>query len=63
MNAITLYMAENLFQFRELALRFVGGDVAKRLDSLETLAANTLAVFFVLLLARFLYKRQIFLRL
>ena len=63
MNAITLYMAENLLQFRDLALRFVGGDVAKRLGSWEILAANSLAVAFVLLLARFLYKRQIFLRL
>lgn len=62
MNAITLYMAENLLKFHDLALRFVGGDIAKRMGSWDVLAANTLAVLFVLLLARFLYRRGIFLR-
>lgn len=62
MNAITLYLAENLFSFHDLALRFVGGDVANHMGAWSLLAANTLAVIFVLLLARFLYKRQIFLR-
>ena len=63
MNAITLYFVEHLFNFRGLAERFVGGEFGRHaFKGYQPLASALLAMFFVLLLARFLYKRQIFLR-
>jgi len=68
MNSITIYVASNLLQFRTIATRLVGGDVKKALDTniadgagnlLVALVGFTLIFWFV----RFLYRRQIFLRL
>lgn len=67
-NSITIYVANNLLQFRTVANRFVGGDVKAALDRnvadgagnlLVALVGFTLIFWFV----RFLYRRQIFLRL
>ena len=63
MNAITLYMVWNLVKFDDLAQRVVGGKVGHALlAQFEPLAVAALALLFILILARFLYKRQIFLR-
>jgi predicted acyltransferase len=67
MNPITLYLASNLIKFRVLAQRFAGGDVKAWLDAhlgagagQGLIAIVGLALMFTL--ARFLYHRQIFLR-
>jgi hypothetical protein len=69
MNSITIYLASNIIGgFSKLALRLAGGDVktffdnhlAKGLgDMVVSIVGLALAFWFV----RFLYKRQIFLRL
>jgi len=66
-NAILLYFINSLFGFEPFAMRFMGGDISDFLDDLITdstglFFANLLGLVFVVLLARFLYKRQIFLR-
>jgi predicted acyltransferase len=63
MNAITLYVLKNLFPFRPVANRFVGGHVADALGVWATPVEAAVALLLVILLARFLYRRQIFLRL
>jgi len=65
MNAITLYLLFELVEFKTLTARFVGGpnsDVQRLLGNYWELAASLVTVGLVLLVARFLYKRQIFLR-
>jgi predicted acyltransferase len=66
-NAILLYFINGIVGFEPLALRLVGGDVGDFLD--DTVAdgtgyfvASLAGLALVLLLARFLYRRQIFLR-
>lgn len=63
MNAITLYMLHNIFRFDRFAERFVGGSAAHWLGRYDEIAKTAVALFFVLLVARFLYRRSIFLRL
>jgi len=67
MNPITLYISSNVIGYRRQAARFVGGDIKAWLDAhvgagagQGLLAIVGLALMFVL--ARFLYRRQIFLR-
>ena len=74
-NAITLYMAENIFNFGRLASRLVSGDVQAAIGRLwggtreapggplGTLVLTGVALTLMLILARFLYQRKIFLRL
>jgi predicted acyltransferase len=66
-NAITIYILSNIVEFGPLALRFVGGDVGSLLDRLRPgLGGLVAAVFSIVLcvaVARFLYRRAIFLRL
>ena len=67
MNAITLYLAAGLVSFRSVGQRVAGGDVKQFFDATfgvgtGELIGGLVAVFLVLLVARFLYKRQIFLR-
>ena len=65
MNAITLYMIEKLVDLPGLAARFVGGPksaVQNSLGSFGPLVSAIVVVGIMLLIARFLYKRQIFLR-
>jgi predicted acyltransferase len=62
-NAITLYLLESIVSFPNLAERFIGGDFsAQFLQQYGPLCTSTLAILFLLLLARFLHTRQIFLR-
>jgi predicted acyltransferase len=62
-NAITLYLAWAFFRFSAFANRFVGGQFAEHaLKSYAGLVNAFVSLALVLLLARFLYKRQIFLR-
>ena len=67
MNPITLYIASNVIGFRRQALRFTGGDIKAWLDTTlgagagqSLIAVVGLALMFIL--ARFLHRRQIFLR-
>jgi len=65
MNAITLYLAVQLVDFKALASRLVGGEGSElhaHLHGLGDLLVSVVFVGLVLLLARFLHKRQIFLR-
>lgn len=66
-NAITLYMINNFIGFSQLATRAVGGDISSFLDAQFSPGSGRLAVCVVgltlaFLLARFLYRRRIFLR-
>jgi predicted acyltransferase len=66
-NAITLYFINSIVGFAPLARRLVGGDVADFFDDVVTpgtgtFIANLAGLALVVLLARFLYQRQIFLR-
>jgi predicted acyltransferase len=67
-NSIAVYLAENIIGFDKLAGRFAGGDVKGFMD--RAFMAGTgdmliavVAVGLALALARFLYRRKIFLRL
>ena len=66
-NAIALYFLNELLSYQELASRIVGGHIAGLLD--RTVAPGTgnfvialLALSFAVLLARYLYKHKIFVR-
>ena len=67
-NALTIYLVGNVLDFDALSARFVGGPIAEGLDALVAphFGAVVLAVtgmVLCFLLARFLYRRRIFLRL
>ena len=67
MNAITLYLVASVLSFPGVARRFVGGNVAQFLNSSATTGAGdvliaAVAVSLVIVFARFLYQRKIFLR-
>ena len=62
MNALTIYMAHNIVDFGSLARRFVGGDVHKALGAWGDFTVALVALLLTFLLARFLYRRRIFLR-
>jgi predicted acyltransferase len=66
-NAITLYFADSIIGFEKLAQRLVGGDVAAFLDRHATtgmghLVAAGVGLVLATALARFLYRRKLFLR-
>lgn len=66
-NAITLYLAWPLVGFPVIASRLAGGDVKRLLDAHVAQGAGDvvlalLSLLLVILLARFLYVRRIFLR-
>ena len=67
-NALTIYLANNIIGFRDVASRFAGGSIQKFLNTSVTPGAGDLllaavAVCVGLALVRFLYKKKIFLRL
>ncbi len=67
MNPITLYFTANLVDISKLSLRFTGGDVQKFLNALihpgtGELVTALVGMSFSVLLAGFLYRRKIFLR-
>ncbi len=66
-NAITLYFLNDILNFEAVAARFVGGDFASLLDRVVTkgtggFVVHVLALVFAIMLAGFLYRRKIFLR-
>ncbi len=66
-NAITLYFINGIAGFVPFAQRFTGGDLSRLMDRLVTpgtggLITNLLGLFFVIALARYLYRRDILLR-
>jgi predicted acyltransferase len=63
MNPITIYLVFNLVAFDEFADRILGGPVKAALGGWGLLAINVLVVAMMFAFVRFLYKRQIFLRL
>ena len=68
MNPITLYLTENIVGFRRVASRFLGGDVKAFFDSAITPGFGDLMlslgeIGLAFLLAWWLYRRKIFLRL
>jgi len=67
MNPITLYLISPLLGFRRLGARFVGGDVKAFFDSAVAKGCGDFVIALagmalMLWLARFLYRRQLFLR-
>jgi predicted acyltransferase len=63
MNPITIYLLFNLVEFNEFAERIVGGPVKEALGVCGALPMTILVVALMFSIVRFLYKRQIFLRL
>ena len=66
-NAIALYMINNLAGFQAIARTLVGGDVGAFLDAsftrgMGSFATVALGLALAVVLARFLYRRKIFLR-
>jgi len=66
-NAILLYCLNGFFGFEPFALRFVGGDFGKWLDQAVTpgagmFVAHLVGFTFVVMLAGYLYRRKVFLR-
>jgi predicted acyltransferase len=66
-NAITLYFLESIVSFEKLAGRLAGGDVSNFLDAHITAGTGHLlravvGLLLAIVLARFLYRRRIFLR-
>ena len=67
MNPITLYFVANLVDISKLSLRFTGGDVQKFLNAsihpgTGELVTALIGMGFSVMLAGFLYRRKIFLR-
>jgi predicted acyltransferase len=63
MNAITIYFVGNIVNIRNLANRFVGGDVAIALGKYAELTRSFVALGLALTLVWYLHRRRIFLRL
>ena len=57
------YGSGQRMNFHRLAGRFVGGDIARWLGDFDEFARAVVGLVLALLLVRFLYRRQIFLRL
>jgi predicted acyltransferase len=67
MNPITLYLLANVINFSQLAQRFAGGDVKNYLNTsihqgAGDLLLALLACGFPVLIAWFLYRRKVFIR-
>ncbi len=67
MNPITLYLVSGIVGYRRLAARLAGGDVSAWLDAAVgpgwgNLGVAIVGLILMLLLARFLFQKQIFLR-
>jgi hypothetical protein len=66
-NAILLYMINGMIGFEPIAQRVLGGEIMEFFDAhvakgAGALLTNVAGLVLVALLARYLYKRQIFLR-
>jgi predicted acyltransferase len=63
MNPITIYLARNFFDWSALANRLVGGPIKGAFGAGGDLVVVATSLTLVILLARFLYRRRIFIRL
>lgn len=66
-NALVLYIAAQVLPFQQIASHFVGGDVAAFFDrrvaeGLGAVVITAVSLLLVVLIARFLYLRRIFIR-
>ncbi|MFA6242456.1 MAG: heparan-alpha-glucosaminide N-acetyltransferase domain-containing protein [Candidatus Hydrogenedentales bacterium] len=61
-NALTVYMACNLIDFDEIALRLVGGPIAEKLGAYGDLLTALVALSLAVGLTRWLYNRRIFIK-
>jgi predicted acyltransferase len=62
-NPITIYLAAAWFPFRDLANRMAGGPVKGSLGTWGEVLITAVVLALIVLLARFMYRRKIFLRL
>ena len=67
-NALTIYLVSNVVDFDALSARFVGGPIATWLDAtvmphFGSVVLALVGLLLCFLFCRFLYRRQIFLRL
>lgn len=66
MNAITIYLITHFVSMELIAKRFVGGEIHTALEAVHPglgfLMRALLALFFAVLICRFLFQRKIFLR-
>jgi predicted acyltransferase len=62
-NPITIYLVSAWFPFRDLANRIAGGPVKGSLGAWAEVLITALVLALIVLLARFMYRRKIFLRL
>ncbi|MBI1320822.1 MAG: DUF5009 domain-containing protein [Candidatus Hydrogenedens sp.] len=61
-NALAIYLAWNVFEFGDLAERFVGGDIAAAFGNYGETLIVAVSLLLVVAFARLLFKREIFLR-
>lgn len=67
LNSITIYLAHNVISFSNLATRFAGGDLQRCLDTYVAQGAGSVLLALInlgltFLLAWFLYRRKIFIK-
>lgn len=62
-NALALYLAGRFFEFGDIAELFVGGDIKVAMGDYGPILQTIVALLFIVLFARFLYKNKIFIRL
>jgi predicted acyltransferase len=66
MNSITIYLIARVVKLEDIAKSFVGGEIHSGLENMHQglgdLVTALLALFFSVLICRFLYQRRIFLR-
>jgi predicted acyltransferase len=63
LNPLALYMAANMLDFEDIAERFVGGNIKAAIDPYGTMLICAVSLGFVFLLAYYLQRKKIFLRL
>jgi len=61
-NALAIYIVIRIVDFRGIAQRLVGGDIHAALGTGGNVAITVVSIAIVFLLARFMYRHQIFLR-
>jgi predicted acyltransferase len=62
-NPITIYLISELIDVQPIAKRFVGGDLNKYFGRYGQLAIAIVGLLIIISIARFMYRRKIFLRL
>lgn len=62
-NALAFYLSEQFFKYDEAARRFVGGDIAKKLGNWADLVQALATMAVLLVVANFLYRKKVFIRL